>query len=798
MEDDEVIGFEKPVYTNDDNDDDEDNDEEAINKMKSKKKSKLNGFEAMGLNSKILRGLRESKYNNPHPIQKMIIPPALEGRDIVGMARTGSGKTAAFLIPLLEKLKERNTKLSPRAFILSPTRDLARQTFNFFKKLAKYTGLRAAFIAGNESMDNQYDLLIKEKPDVIIAVPGRFLQLAINMDNEYKFDNIQYVVMDEADRLFEMGSDYEIQEIINRFPETRQTLLISATLPKVLTDFVRIGLTNPYLAKLELQLPDNLTMRFILCRTDEKISVLLYLLKCVINNDSPTFIFAASHQHVEYLNMILEQANIPNSMVYGAMHPTAREISLAKFKNSIVKVLVTTDASARGIDIPLLDNVINFHFPHKPKDFVHRAGRCARNDRSGTAYSIVSGDEYAHLLDVKNFLNLTLESTTTTTTSTLDNDNDNKVKATIGTLPQDLIDEQVSEIIRWHKESVDLQNMSNVCKNSYDKVMRTRKIATSESCKNGKKLNLTSAGIIAELCPNNTSNNSNDILTQMKNYRPPGTIFEIGKKTASTGYMVMKTKRKLHSQSINKYKEQENEFKESIIQEKELSSKRIKLEESTADDIKNIFGDNISHKKRKMNDLFKAPKKIKHEKNIKDDEFYIPYSAKDKNIEDGLAISSSTNDFTKNQNLPPQTKKWDRKKKKMITINNNSKAGKIRTESGVWIPASYKTDSFKRWKEKSNIQKTNDSSDDEQETSDLPSKFPIDSKILKKLKTGPNTHWARHNQKLKNKVTPKQELKRPEQILRQRELAEKKAARNGKKGKGKGKGKGKKIGRAHV
>ncbi|XP_044010765.1 ATP-dependent RNA helicase DDX54 [Aphidius gifuensis] len=743
--------------------------------MKSKKKSKLNGFEAMGLSSTILRALREQKYNNPHPIQKMIIPPALEGRDIVGMARTGSGKTAAFLIPLLEKLKERSAKPGARAFILSPTRDLARQTFIFFKKLAKYTGLRAAFIAGNESMDNQYDLLVKEKPDVIIAVPGRFLQLAINMDNEYKFDNIQYVVLDEADRLFEMGSDYEIQEIINRLPETRQTLLISATLPKVLTDFVRVGLTNPYLAKLELKLPDNLTMRFVLCRTDEKIAVLLHLLKFVIKNDSPTFVFAASHQHVEYLNMILEKANISNAMIYGAMHPTAREISLAKFKNKIVKVLVTTDASARGIDIPLLDNVINFHFPHKPKDFVHRAGRCARNDRAGTAYSIVSGDEHAHLLDVKNFLNLTLESTTTIDTS------NNEVKATIGTLPQSLIDEQVSEILRWHKECADLENMSNVCKNSYQKVMRTRKIATSESCKNGKKLNLTSAGIIAELCPTTSTTTENiDILSQMKNYRPSGTIFEIGKKSASVGYIVMKAKRQLHSKSINKYKEQENEFKESIKQEKELSSKRGKLEESTEQDIEQIFGDNISFKKRKMNDLFKAPKKVKRE-NLKDDEFYIPYAATDKNIEEGLAISSSSaNELMNNKNLPAQSKKWDRKKKKMVTVNNNSKAGKIRTESGVWIPASYKTDSFKRWKEKSKIGDTNDSSDDEQESS----KF-------QNLKTGPKTHWARHNQKLKDKVKTKQELKRPEQILKQRKLAEKKQARSGKKGKGKKKSKGK-------
>lgn len=171
-----------------------------------------------------------------------------------------------------------------------------------------------------------------------------------------------------------MGSGYNIQEIISRLPETRQTLLISATLPKMLTEFISVGLSNPFPAFLDLELPENLALSFITCRHEEKMAVLFCLLRYVIKPDALTVVFVASNHHVEYMRMLLDKANIPNAIVHGHLDASARKINMDKFKFKKARVLVTTDLSARGIDVPLLDYVINFHFPSSKKLFVHRAG----------------------------------------------------------------------------------------------------------------------------------------------------------------------------------------------------------------------------------------------------------------------------------------------------------------------------------------------------------------------------------------------------------------------------------------
>lgn len=174
------------------------------------------------------------------------IPLVLEGRDVVAMARTGSGKTACFLIPLFEKLKVRTAKAGARALILSPTRELATQTIKFLKEIGRYTGLRSAVILGGDSMDDQFSA-IHGNPDVIVATPGRFLHVCVEM--ELKLSSIEYIVFDEADRLFEMGFGEQLNDIVNRLPDSRQTLLFSATLPKVLVEFAKAGLSDPVLIR---------------------------------------------------------------------------------------------------------------------------------------------------------------------------------------------------------------------------------------------------------------------------------------------------------------------------------------------------------------------------------------------------------------------------------------------------------------------------------------------------------------------------------------------------------------------
>lgn len=185
------------------------------------------------------------------------------------------------------------------------------------------------------------------------------------------------MVFDEADRLFEMGFGEQLHEIISRLPESRQTLLFSATLPKVLVEFARAGLGDPVLLRLDVEskLPEELSLAFLTCRPEEKIAVLLVLLKNIIPEKSQTVLFAATKHHVEYLHMILDRAEITNTYIYSDLDPSARKINAAKFGTGKSSVLIVTDVAARGIDIPQLDYVINFNFPAKSKLFVHRVGK---------------------------------------------------------------------------------------------------------------------------------------------------------------------------------------------------------------------------------------------------------------------------------------------------------------------------------------------------------------------------------------------------------------------------------------
>jgi ATP-dependent RNA helicase DDX54/DBP10 len=341
--------------------------------QQNRKKKKSGGFQSMGLSHAVMKGVLRKGYKVPTPIQRKTIPLILDGKDVVAMARTGSGKTAAFLLPMFERLKTHSAKVGCRALILSPTRELAIQTLKFAKELGRFTTLRHALILGGDSIEGQFSA-IHENPDVIVATPGRFLHLVVEMD--LKLSMIEYVVFDEADRLFEMGFAEQLHEILHRLPESKQTLLFSATLPKLLVDFAKAGLQDPTLVRLDVdtKLSEQLRTVFLQVRPDDKLSALLFLLQNVISNDQQTVVFTATKHHVEYIKEILVQTGIGATYIYSSLDPTARKINAAKFSNRTVQVLVVTDVAARGIDIPMLDNVINYHFPAKPKLFVHRVG----------------------------------------------------------------------------------------------------------------------------------------------------------------------------------------------------------------------------------------------------------------------------------------------------------------------------------------------------------------------------------------------------------------------------------------
>lgn len=584
MEDNDLVGFADPNTVSDN---DENNE---ITNIKKKICKKSGGFQSMALSFPVLKGILKRGYKIPTPIQRKTIPLALEGRDVVAMARTGSGKTACFLIPLFEKLKARQAKAGARALILSPTRELALQTLKFIKELGRFTGFKASVILGGDSMDDQFNA-IHGNPDIIVATPGRFLHICVEMDLQLK--NVEYVVFDEADRLFEMGFGEQIQEIVNRLPESRQTLLFSATLPKILVDFAKAGLSDPVLLRLDVEskLPEGLSLSFITCRPEEKLAVLLSLLKRIIKPESQTIIFVETMHHVEYIHQILDKAGISNTFIYSNLDPSARKINAAKFQMGKVRVLIVTDVAARGIDIPHLDFVINFNFPAKSKLFVHRVGRCARAGRAGTAYNIVSSDEYPYLLDLHLFLGRPL--TIVPTTGSTEN-----MESAVGKLPQAMIEEELAELINWHNTSTDLINMRKVCNNAYQQYVKSRPGASMESVKRIKELRINEAGVLPEY--SDDSHAAADIISRMKNYRPQGTIFEIGTKTNSTDYQVMKTKRMFHKENILNFHKKVEERKTDKINTASESSKKINLPSSNAEEINAAFNTVVVPKKNKQ------------------------------------------------------------------------------------------------------------------------------------------------------------------------------------------------------
>ncbi|XP_076255680.1 ATP-dependent RNA helicase DDX54 isoform X2 [Rhynchophorus ferrugineus] len=735
---------------------------EELRQRKSGKKS--GGFQSMNLTYNILKGITKRGYKQPTPIQRKTIPLLLEGRDVVAMARTGSGKTAAFLIPMFEKLKSRQAKAGARALILSPTRELALQTLKFIKELGKFADLKAAVILGGDSMEDQFSA-IHGNPDIIVATPGRFLHVCIEM--ELKLNNIEYVVFDEADRLFEMGLSEQLTEIVNRLPDSRQTLLFSATLPKVLVEFAKAGLSDPILLRLDVEskLPEQLKLQFFMVRPEEKLSALLVLLKSVIDPKQQTIVFASTKHHVEYLHMVLDKLSITNTYIYSNLDPSARKINAAKFSAGKVKVLVVTDVAARGLDIPQLDNVINYNFPAKAKLFVHRVGRCARAGRSGTAFSLVAPDEQAYLLDLHLFLGRPLSLCT-------QNHDGN-----IGRISQDLLEDQLSSVLTLHDNNLDLVSMQKVTENAYKQYIRSRPAASADSNRRIKDLpmDLCTLHSVFKSLNDTALMERNMVLDKMKLYRPNGTIFEICGKNKSQEYLTMKEKRAFHKEKINAHK--------ILLQEKHLDNVSLHkpvgdLPGSTKEDIQEVFKSVIVPKKRSMDTLYnKISKKRKVEGSV-----FIPYAPSDQHTEQGLSVNNFQSEASKVQldltgdseeamKLNRSMKMWDRKKKKMVTVENSRK-GKIKTESGIWIPATYKSNRYAQWKEKT---KTIDDSDDN------------NAGIASSTKR--YTHWAKHNEKLKQKQK-QSEMKNTAQILKVREAAERKRMRQKKKG---SKGKGKKT-----
>jgi len=715
------------------NSDDNDSDAEMAEARKraalTNKKKSGGGFQSMGLSPSVLKGVLRRGYKIPTPIQRKTIPLILEGKDMVAMARTGSGKTAAFLVPLFEKLRGRSTG-GARALVLSPTRELAMQTLKFAKELGRFTGLKAAVILGGDKMDDQFSAL-HENPDVIIATPGRLLHILVEM--EVKLKCMEYVVFDEADRLFEMGFQDQLSELIHRLPDSRQTLLFSATLPKQLVEFARAGLTDPTLVRLDVdsKLSENLKMTFLSCRELDKLALLFYLLKHVIGPKEQTVIFAATKHHVEFLNLLLTLSGFSVTYIYSSLDQTARKINAAKFSLGKVKILIVTDLAARGIDVPLLDNVINFNFPAKAKLFVHRVGRVARAGRTGTAYSLVSPEEMAHLLDLHVFLGRPLNLVELGVKVDADSD------GSLGEVPQSLVDDEAVDVDQIIRENVELNGLVKTCTNAFNKYTKSRPAPSHESVKRVKQM--ADDGVKLGIHPMFASVDVDEkgarleMLNALKNFKPKTTIFEINSTSKKSGLAMMQAKRAQHEHIVTNNQEKRAERQLTIQQTSDSSQKSTSdVQQADDKDIDHVFGDVVTSRKsktsrkhsQKATTSFKAISLEEPSTGVKDKENYIEYRPSDYASERGLSIGNTFEreaagavlDFTEDDNDGNKPKRrWDRKRKKFVTESNEGKNKKIKTESGNWIAASYKSNAYSDWKHRSK-QGDLDPSDDEDAT----------------------------------------------------------------------------------
>ncbi|XP_073528062.1 ATP-dependent RNA helicase DDX54 [Phyllobates terribilis] len=746
-------------------------DTRQLVRAQNKKKKKSGGFQSMGLSYPVFKGVMKKGYKVPTPIQRKVIPVILDGKDVVSMARTGSGKTACFLIPMFEKLKAHSAQTGVRGLILSPTRELSLQTLKFTKELGKFTGLKTALILGGDRMEDQFAAL-HENPDIIIATPGRLMHVAIQMN--LKLQSVEYVVFDEADRLFEMGFAEQLQEIISRLPETRQTLLFSATLPKMLLEFARAGLIEPVLVRLDVdsKLSDQLTLSFLHVRAEDKPAVLLHLLRCIVKPQEQTVIFVATKHHAEYLKELLDMQGIPCSHIYSALDQTARKINLGLFLHGKVRALLVTDVAARGIDIPMLDNVINYNFPPKAKLFLHRVGRVARAGRSGTAYSLVASDETPYVYDLHLFLGRPLKLAG-------DPETCSDIDGVMGRVPQSLIDDEDALLITDRERSLELQNLHHVAENAYKQYSKSRTAPAPESIKRVKEANYNQLGVHPLFWSRLGGEEMQrlKLVDSIKSYKSKATIFEINATNKTPASEVMRAKRNRDLGVISKFQRLQDEKVKATVQSVPSAKTSVAAsQDSVEEGFEGVFSQVLSKRKREGAAENEETKKKKGDVS-QDSEYYVPYRPKDFESERGLSIASNSfeqaaagavldllGDQTEDLRKTKHIMKWDRKKKKFVGAGGHEDKKKIKTESGRVISSSYKTNIYEDWKKKYKI----DDQDSEEEE---------DGQAGKSHRKGKGGRRGSHGTPRSEATGPrgkvKSELRNKQQILKQRKVKEK-------------------------
>ena len=740
---------------------------------KSKHGKKSGGFQAMGLNIILLKAITRKGFSVPTPIQRKTIPLVTSGRDVVGMARTGSGKTAAFVVPMIERLKGHSAKIGARALIMSPSRELALQTLKVVKELSRGTDLKSVLLVGGDSLEEQFGFM-SSNPDIIIATPGRFLHLKVEMGLD--LSSINYVVFDEADRLFEMGFAAQLTEILHALPASRQTLLFSATLPASLVDFAKAGLQEPQLVRLdaESKISPDLQSAFFTMKSAEKEGALLHILNDIIKmptgeteasikakeeakkptkkrkrgetgivraNESPTehstIIFVATKHHVDYLAALLRQTGYAVSHAYGSLDQTARRMHVQEFRTGMSNILVVTDVAARGIDIPILANVVNYDFPSQPKVFVHRVGRTARAGQKGWSYSLVRGSDVPYMLDLQLFLSKRL---------VLGRDDarqpDYADDFIVGSLVRDKLERHCEWVNKVLEEDVDIYMLQGVAAKGEKLYLRTRNAASIESARRAKEVVSSDAWMslhsLFEDAADVAEIERSKMLARLSNFRPQETVFEFGKRGSALGEVGKVTKKRRTKIDASRRNTGENVGKEADLASDYNADIEIIEEDDPVQDHKDdppeLDGDLSSADSDELEVTFSNPVATNNSKpnpssGFQDPSFFMSYTpttismAEDRayGVHTGgtsntsgahflTAAASATMDLANDEGggkaaadaSRAKGMRWDKKAKKYVARVNDEDGSKgtkyIRGESGQKIAASFRSGRFDAWR----------------------------------------------------------------------------------------------------
>jgi ATP-dependent RNA helicase RhlE len=356
-------------------------------------------FTKLGLSPAVLEGVKAMGYVDPTPIQLRAIPLIMAGRDVIGSAQTGTGKTAAFALPILSKMEQHQPQ--PRLLVLEPTRELAAQVETAIRDFARFTNLRVAVIFGGVGYGKQNDAL-RNGVDILVATPGRLLDHL--QQGNCRLDRVQHLVLDEADRMLDMGFLPDVRRILDKCPRQRQTSLFSATIPPAIETLIQWAMQNPETVEIGARRTPAETVKHVIYPVSDtqKTDLLLALLDRV--NYESVIIFCRTKHGADRVAQLLKRSNHAVAVLHSNRTQSEREQALRGFRDGRFEVLVATDIAARGLDISNVSHVINYDVPHHPEDYIHRIGRTGRAEASGDAFTLMVAEDANHVFAIERFI----------------------------------------------------------------------------------------------------------------------------------------------------------------------------------------------------------------------------------------------------------------------------------------------------------------------------------------------------------------------------------------------------------